>query len=339
MDPLKEFSEKMKTKNLRGLWESVQGDAYREPLSSFEPYVWKWEDVHGAIREAGDLIPLESAFRRVVQLCHPSLKGRTTHTLQLNIQLLKPKEHALAHRHTLAAIRFVIQGGGARCVVAGESFEIGEGDFITTPNWTWHDHVNNSNETLMWLDGLDGPLARFLEVGFWEPYKGKRQPITRSEGHSHSELSPVRPSWVRPSSCQPPPYHYPWQETEKALKYAGEMPGDPFDGVLLHYVNPLTGGPTVPTFMCGVQMLRRGETTKAHRHTSSTICHVFRGRGSTVIDGRRYEWETGDSFVVPLWRFHHHENKSDKEAILFFMTDKPVMDALGFYREESEQGR
>ena len=65
----------------------------------------------------------------------------------------------------------------------------------------------------------------------------------------------------------------------------------------------------------------------------------FRGRGTTVIDGRRYEWETGDSFVVPLWRFHYHENKSDKEAILFFMTDKPVMDALGFYREESEQGK
>ncbi len=39
MDALKEFNEKMKTKNLRGLWESVQGTAYREPLSSFEPYV------------------------------------------------------------------------------------------------------------------------------------------------------------------------------------------------------------------------------------------------------------------------------------------------------------
>lgn len=150
-------------------------------------------------------MPIESAFRRVVQLCHPSLKGTTTRTLQLNIQLLKPKEHALAHRHTLAAIRFVVRGRGAHCVVEGESFEIGEGDFITTPNWTWHDHFNDSNETLMWLDGLDGPLARFLEVGFREPHKDKKQPITRSEGHSLYELSPTRPNWIRSDSIQPPP--------------------------------------------------------------------------------------------------------------------------------------
>jgi len=335
MDKLEEFQRGMREKNLRGLWEAVQGDAYREPLSSFEPHLWKWDDVRDAILEAGELVGVEAAFRRVVQLCHPALEGRTTHTLQLNIQLLKPGEHALAHRHTLAAIRFVLQGRGARCVVEGEAFEIAEGDFITTPSWTWHDHVNESAETLMWLDGLDGPLVRSLQVGFWEPYEGKKQEITRSDGRSVSELSPIRPSWVLANAKQPPAYHYRWEETAKALGYAGEMPGDPFDGVALNFVNPLTGGPTVPTCMCAVQMLRRGETTQSHRHTSSTIFHVFRGSGATVIDGNRYEWQQGDSFVVPLWRSHHHENTSNQEAILFTMTDKPVMDALGLYREQA----
>lgn len=334
MDKLEAFQEAMREKNLRGLWESVHGDAYREPLSSFEPHLWRWDDVHEAILEAGNLIGIEAAFRRVVQLCHPSLNGRTTHTLQLNVQLLKPGEHALAHRHTLSAIRFVLQGRGARCVVDGEAFEIGEGDFITTPNWAWHDHVNESDQTLMWLDGLDGPLVRALEVGFWEPYAGKKQPISRSEGRSVAELSPIRPSWVRENPSRPPAYHYRWEDTEKALSYAGEMPGDPYDGIVLNYVNPLSGGSTVPTFMCGVQMLRRGETTKAHRHTSSTILHVYRGKGATVIDGKRFEWQQGDSFVVPLWRPHYHENQSGQDAILFSMTDKPAMEALGLYREE-----
>ena len=91
--------------------------------------------------------------------------------------------------------------------------------------------------------------------------------IRRSDGRSTSELSPIRPSWVLPNAQQPPAYHYRWQETEKALSYAGEMPGDPFDGVVLNFVNPLTGSATVPTCMCGVQMLRRGEITKSHRHT------------------------------------------------------------------------
>lgn len=331
---LDDFQRRMRGKNLRGLWETVQGDVYREPLSSFAPHLWRWEDVQPAILEAGELVGVEAAFRRVVQFCHPALEGRTTHTLQLNVQLLKPGEHALAHRHTLAAIRFVLQGRGACCVVEGESFEIGEGDFITTPSWTWHDHVNESGETLIWLDGLDGPLVRALQVGFWEPYAGKKQDVARSEGRSAAELGPIRPSWILSSGTQPPAYHYRWEETAKALGYAGEMPGDPFDGVVLNFVNPLTGGPTVPTFMCAVQLLRGGEATRPHRHTSTTIFHVFRGSGATVIDGMRYEWRAGDSFVVPLWREHRHENKSTEAAILFTMTDKPVMDALGLYREQ-----
>ncbi len=50
-----------------------------------------------------------------------------------------------------------------------------------------------------------------------------------------------------------------------------------------------------------------------------------------------FEWETGDCFVVPLWRFHRHENIDGDEAVLFVMSDKPAMDALGFYREETEE--
>ena len=36
-----------------------------------------------------------------------------------------------------------------------------EGDLITTPNWTWHDHYNGSDESVIWLDGLD---VRLLAV-------------------------------------------------------------------------------------------------------------------------------------------------------------------------------
>ena len=85
----------------------------------------------------------------------------------------------------------------------------------------------------------------------------------------------------------------------------------------------LNGGPTLPTMSCGIQMLRPGETTGSHRHTSSTVYHVFRGAGATVIDDVRYEWESGDSFTVPLWQFHHHENRLAQPAILFVLSNKP----------------
>jgi gentisate 1,2-dioxygenase len=189
---------------------------------------------------------------------------------------------------------------------------------------------------MLWLDVLDAPLVRLLETDFHEPDPRKRQPVTKPEGYSVSALGPLRPSWVRAHSVQPPAFVYKWQETEKALSLLGEQPGDPWDGIVLEYANPLTGGPTLPTMACQIQMLRAGEKTQSHRHTSSTIYHVYRGRGATVIGDNRYEWEEGDSFVVPLWKYHHHENTSKEPAVFFVMSDKPLMDAIGHYREEAK---
>jgi gentisate 1,2-dioxygenase len=337
MADLKAFEEELRKKNFRGYWQANQGDVAREPAATFEPHLWKGKDLYELIRRAGDEVGLETSFRRVIQMSHPSLKSGTTHTLTLNLQMLKPGEHAGAHRHIAGAIRFITKGRGARLVVEGESFEIGAGDFATTPNWTWHDHINESSEALMWLDVLDSPLVRMLQVDFHEPYKEPHQPITRAEGTSYCELSPLRPSWVKADALQPPPYVYRWEDTERVLKTVGERPGDPYDGILLQYANPLTGGPTLPTFSCAIQMLRPGEKTLAHRHTSSTIYHVFRGKGATIIGDVRYEWEEGDSFVAPLWHPHRHENSHDRAAILFIMTDQPLMEALGFYRVRQEE--
>jgi gentisate 1,2-dioxygenase len=337
MADLKAFEEELKKKNFRGYWQATQGDASREPVATFEPYLWKGKDLYEAIDRAGTEVDLETSFRRVIQMKHPSLPSGTTHTLTLNLQLLKPGEHAAAHRHMAGAIRFITKGRGARLIVEGESFEIGEGDFATTPNWTWHDHVNESKETLMWLDVLDAPLVRLLQVDFHEPYKQAHQPVTRAEGTSFSELSPIRPSWVRQDSIQPPAYVYRWEETEKVLKSVGERPGDPHDGIFLRYANPLTGGPTLPTFNCAIQMLRPGENTLSHRHTSSALYHVFRGKGSTTVGETRFDWEEGDSFVAPLWQYHRHENTHGQPAVLFVMNDQPLMQALGFYREEGQR--
>ena len=333
MRDLKEFSAELKKKNLAGYWETSEGEVCREPVSSFEPCLWKWKDVQDAIVQAGEVVGLETVSRRVIRLCSPS-KGTTAHTFQFNIQMLQPGEHAIAHRHTQAGVRFVIKGKGASCVVEGESFDMEEGDFLTNPNWTWHEHVNNSNQPVLWIDALDSPLMRFFEVGFHEPHEDAKQTVSKAAGTTLAEFNLIRPSWVRPVSNQPPGYRYSWKETEKTLEQLGEKPGDPYEGILLEYVNPLTGGSTLPTLACGIQMLRPGEKTRVHRHTSSTVYHVFKGKGITVIDNVRYEWECGDSFSVPLWHFHYHENRSTEPAILFVMSNKPALSALGYYREE-----
>ena len=96
----------------------------------------------------------------------------------------------------------------------------------------------------------------------------------------------------------------------------------------------------MPTMACGIQLFRPGEITKTHRHNSTTIFQAFRGAGTTTINGERFDWEQGDCFVVPLWSWHSHENRSaSDEAILFSMSDLPVLEALKLYREEPGEGK
>jgi gentisate 1,2-dioxygenase len=133
-------------------------------------------------------------------------------------------------------------------------------------------------------------------------------------------------------------FHYKWRETEVALRALKDSPTakNRFDGYLLEYRNPLTGGPTMTTIQCAVQLLSPGDETETHRHTSTVIYHAFRGSGVTQIGDRQFEWEQGDSFVVPLWHDHRHSNRSSSDdAILFSMSDAPVLRALELYREEA----
>jgi gentisate 1,2-dioxygenase len=82
-------------------------------------------------------------------------------------------------------------------------------------------------------------------------------------------------------------------------------------------------------------MIRKGEKLKARRVTGSSVFHVVRGKGRTLIDGRAFDWEKGDIIALPSWSLHAHENRGDAEAILFSISDRPVIEALGFYREEA----
>jgi gentisate 1,2-dioxygenase len=66
-----------------------------------------------------------------------------------------------------------------------------------------------------------------------------------------------------------------------------------------------------------------------------TMYHVVKGQGATTINGAVLEWQERDCFFVPPLQWHGHENRSSSErAILFTVSDRPALEALGLYREE-----
>jgi len=327
---LAELDQELEAKNMSGFWKT------RVPLHSSEaPYLWKWKDVQDATMKAKDSIGIEAAERRAIRLVNPHAPGKSTsRTLQFTFSVVNPGEVAAAHRHNMAAIRFVVKGRGACTNVEGERFPMEEGDLILTPNWTWHDHFNGSNEPIIWLDGLDGPMIQSLNVLFFEQYEKEVQPLSRREGDSTRRLGFARVPGAAGTGRQGVPFRYSWKSTYESLKSLAETEADPYDGTLLRYINPATGGFTFPTMSCEVQLLSARKTTGRHRHTSTVLYHVFQGHGRTHVGEGYLEWEKGDSFVIPLWQWHSHENLSNEEAILFSINDRPIIEALELYREE-----
>ena len=64
---------------------------------------------------------------------------------------------------------------------------------------------------------------------------------------------------------------------------------------------------------------------------ANSVFGVVQGSGTTEADGTKLSWNRGDVIVVPSWREHVH--RSDIGAVLFRVTDEPVMKKLGFLRE------
>jgi gentisate 1,2-dioxygenase len=333
-DSVENLNRDMAEKNLGGHWQLGLESYAPYPETTVQPYLWKWKGVYESLMRAGEVVSMEEAERRTVRLLNPALRDRqaTTHTLQFSFQYVKPGEHARPHRHTAAAFRFILKGSGAYTTVNGQKCVMEEGDLILTPQLSWHDHTNDSGKPIIWLDGLDIPLVQSLQQLLFEPHPEYAQPIEKTS----DELTLLSIDTRLAAAPATEFFHYKWADTHRRLNALVQAASpDRFDGYLLEYQNPKTDGPTMPTIQCALSLLRPGQETEAHRHTSTAIYHAFRGRGSSFVGEERFDWEAGDSFVVPLWYPHRHSNRAaSEEAILFFMSDAPVLKSLGLYREE-----
>jgi gentisate 1,2-dioxygenase len=261
---------------------------------------------------------------------------QASNTLLANLQIIKPGEVARSHRHSASALRLVVEGTGAYTAVDGEKTYMEPGDFVTTPNGTWHDHGNEGDSAMIWLDGLDVPLVQALETNFFELYAEKKFPLSNPDDLSlrlYGSAS-LRPTWVKHDAIHSPLLNYKFAQTYATLKAMAERTaGSSYDGVSVEYTNPLTGGPALPTIACFASLLRPAQRTKAHRHTGGTIYHVIKGKGESVIAGKLYRWDEKDTFVVPSWAWHEH--CAGAESVLFSFSDSAILQPLGLYREEA----
>lgn len=307
----KAFYARIDKQNMTPLWSVMNALITPEPRSACVPALWRFNEIRKAMLEAGALITVKEAERRVLILENPGMRGQSkiTTSLYAGVQLVMPHEVAPAHRHSQSALRFVIEGRGAYTSVDGERTTMMPGDFVITPYMAWHDHGNDTDEPMFWLDGLDIPLIQFLDASFIERHEEELQPISKPVGDSYARYGAnLLPIGYRSGSATSPIFNYPHDRTREALhQLSGAGDYDACHGIKMRYTNPTTGDHAMPTMATYIQLLPKWFKTTRYRSTDATVFAALEGRGRTTVGEESLEWGPKDIFVVPSWRPVVHE--------------------------------
>lgn len=282
---------------------------WREPNSAFLPMHWRYQPIRDALEAAGGLIPVELAERRNLIMRNPIPDNgfATTRTLVSAYQMIMPGEHAPSHRHSSHALRVIIDARGTYSTVNGERTPMETGDVVLTPGWCWHGHGHDGDEPGYWFDGLDVPLTHLFEIMFFEEHPEKYEPVAKVAQNS--------------------PYRFTADDMARSLDKA-KASSEGFHGPQIDL-----DAPEMPVMRLAMQRLGSGQRTRRQRSTANTIFVAVEGSGETVVGDKRFAWRRGDTIAVPCWNWCEHRAGAD--ALLFAMSDEPLMRFSNYYRHEA----
>lgn len=318
------------------------------------PFLWKYAEIEPCLYEAAELISMEDSERRSIVLVNPGLDPvrATVTTLYTAYRLNDPREIMPAHRHSINAVRIGLTGKSNFTGVEGEPIVFGPGDLVLTPADAWHNHGNHGDDFAVNVSVLDLPLSEVLNsASFEHDYVEKdgdaliqkeEQSAQYENDYSHrvyssGGLAPRFVNQTRGTGLHSPMYVYRWENTQELLHRFRDHDGDPHSGIVVEYIDPVTGRPPYPTMTFFGQLLRPGEKTLPVKQNASLVCIPFSGHGHSIIGDKRLDWEKFDSIAIPGGEWCTHVNGSNNDdAVLFVASDEPTLKSLGFYRKHGK---
>ena len=256
-------------------------------------------------------------------------------------RLNDPHELMPPHKHTASAIRFGLTGSQNFTGVEGEDITFGPGDMVLTPRDTWNNHGNLGDKPAVNLSVLDLPLVEQLSaLTFDHDYKEgnerKQQQSARfptdysARVYGAGGLLPRFVDHFRGVGGSSPVYVYRYDPVREALEKFRDWDANPYEGLAIEYIDPLTGAPVFKTMTFFMQMLRPGERTLPLRQTASLLVAPLEGSGHGIVDGQDFAWERHDTLAVAGGAWMEHVNASATDpAILFIASDEPAQKAFG----------
>lgn len=324
-----DLRETWRAANVSPLWESTLAHGGRPAKD--RPHLWPWRTMQDLVARALALRGMDVTERRVLSLVDPEPRNpgtpATVVNLNAGLQILAPGESARPHRHSMNAIRFVLDGSGATTLVDGKPAPMAEGDLVLTPGWTWHEHVHEGARPVVWLDVLDAQLHRHLGTDKFEP--GPAHDVPEVPPDAAFASAGVVPEGALPATFSPV-FRYPWRDAASAVARA---PLGPDGARRVRYVNPLTGGAVMSLLDCYLVQVEAGTSTLPFRTSAHAVVAVMEGTGTTTIGDETLTWEPKDVFSLTAddWIVHR---AGDIPAKLFVCSDREVLRRLDLLTEE-----
>ena len=145
----------------------------------------------------------------------------------------------------------------------------------------------------------------------------------------------MRPLDFNPTGNSSPVFSYPYEEYRSTLEKMREKDEwDPCHGLKMTFINPLSGGPVMPTIAAFVQLLPKDFSGAGYQSTDGTIYSVVDGTGYVEIDDLKVKLSPKDVFVVPSWSVM--KLTAEEDMVLFSFSDRSAQEKLGIWKEQRE---
>lgn len=242
--------------------------------------------------------------------CYVGVDGdRPSKIIDAYVHEVDPGVTSTIHRHTWDAVMVVVAGHGWT-EVNGVRYDYKPWDTIYLPAWSWHRQGNDGTTTARYYSFSTEPTAALL---------GPTQ--INDAGHAPYDTLPGPPASDAAVRGGDPYSRRIRRLAEREAEFRESRIMVAYDDLTL-LVNPKG---TRSTFMCdaylgnttsgltvAMNQIAPGKWQKKHRHGGEAWLLALEGRGHSVIDEQRFDWEAGDLVIVDHFAWHQHFN-SDPE--------------------------
>ena len=297
--------------------------------------------------------------RREALIVHPQapdgVRGLAPAT-QVALGVLLPGESTATVRDNTNGLGMAVAGQGA-VTIGDRTMDLVQQDVWTKPTMRLETFRNTGSVPFRYIRYSNAALLESISA-FYEDFGGNdaaaAKEITQENHKRAKDLIPPIPlgrdggqllpyeALIDVDAVIDNPLHFRWAEVSQHLSGVRKLTTGYTGRPLVVLYNPATGrlNGTTPSFFATILSVGGAFAGPTHRHMSSAINYHFSGRGESVVEGQRFDWEAGDLMLsAPGWSAHGHTISSEGAQVLT-VQDHPLHTSTGslVWQEDIENG-